>query len=130
VTGVVLVAIVALAAGGLVVGFLAIAHVGPFDDTRPPEPSAPPPRRRVTIQTRDVTPQAPVDAPSPRASTKAPTSAVAEKSPRRSAWDGIRHEWKRWKVYRYRHAEELRGRAGWAALVVGSAFLAYLIAHL
>jgi hypothetical protein len=127
VTGVAaLVAIIALAAGGLIVVFLAIAHVERIEDTGPPEPSAPRPPHQVTIQTGGVMPSAQADAPSPRARAGART-AVEQKPPRRTAWHGVRHAW---KVWRYRHADELRGRAGWVALVVSSAVLAYLIAHL
>lgn len=127
-TVVVLVAIVALAAGGLVVGYLAIAHVWPFDDSTLPEVSVPPPRHQVTIQTRSVMPHVPADAPSPR-TTPEPLTRIAQKPPRRSEWHGIGHAWRVWKAWRVRHADELRRRAGWVALVLFSAVLAYLVAH-
>ena len=125
-TGVVLVAIIALAAGGLVVVLFGIAHVERIEDTRRPEASAPPPRQQATIQTGGVMPWAPADAPSPRATPEVKTAA-AQKPPRRSAWHDIRHTL---KVWRFRHANELRGRASWVALVVSSVVLAYLVAHL
>lgn len=154
-TGVALVAIIALAAGGVVVVFLAIAHVESIEDTEKTgddgqivpsewgrrigtdlgstvadpktlEASAPSPRQQVTGQTGGVMPWAPVDSPTPRVMPE-PLTATAQKSRRRAAWHDTRHAW---KVYRHRHADELRRRAGWVALVVSSAVFAYLITHL
>ena len=68
-TLVALVAIIALAAGGLIVVMLAIAHVERIDDARPPFPRQ--------------TPEA--------------ATARAQKPPRRPAWHGITQAWTSWR---------------------------------
>jgi hypothetical protein len=134
VTLVALVAIIALAAGGLIVVMLAIARER-IDDVRPPVPSAPPPQRDgggAMAAPSDVLPAR----ETPEAAT-----ARTQKPPRRPAWHGITQTWTSW---RHRHADDLpyprarrrqwaryKGRAVWLAAAAGfSVVLGYLVVHI
>jgi hypothetical protein len=131
-----LVAIIALAAGGLIVVMLAIARVERIDDAKPPVPSAPPPQRGAGEA---------MPAPSdvlPARQTPETTTARTQKPSRRPAWHGITQAWTSWP---HRHADDppyrrrarrrqwapYKGRASWlAAAAAFSVVLGYLLAHI
>ena len=77
-TLVAIVAIIALAAGGLIVVMLAIAHAEPLDDDEPPVPSA----RR----------------------TPEPATARAQKPPRHHTRHGFTQMWGSWRARRRRRS--------------------------
>lgn len=138
-TFVALVAIIALAAGGLIVVMLAIARVERIHDVSPLVSSARARVSPVTIETGGAMP-APSDAPSPRETADAAT-ARAQKPPRRSAWHGITQARTSW---RHPHADDLvyprarrrrwaidKGRVGGpAAFLAFLVVLGYLLAHI
>jgi len=137
VTFVALVAIIALAAGGLIVLMLAITHVERIDEAEAPVSSAPPPRR--TIQT-GRTMQAPSHAPTPREARDMGT-ARAPKPARRPAWHRIPQAWTLWWLthahnllhlrVRHRRWAHYKGRVGGPAAVLAFAVvLGYLVAHI
>jgi hypothetical protein len=138
-----LIAIIALAAGGLIVVMLAIAHVERIDDAS--LSSTPPPRRQATVLRSGADP-ALRDMPSRRKTPEAATGRVP-KPPRRPAWQRITQAWTSWRHGRtddLLYILERRGRRGlyegWAGFLAAVAFsvllasliglgFGYLIAH-